>query len=165
MLKILLAVLGVFIGQICALDNKMPDTIEYDRAEMDAVPDDQIWQGLQKGEYKQTAGVVHYIDDEFYDEHLVSRWGSEWLDSDKTWVIGITKPEQWANNYNYPLVGKTIRILSKVYAHNDTMRFGLVNFETHEEIKECLVGKYEPKIAIIKNGKILTVPPLRESYN
>ena len=45
------------------------------------------------------------------------------------------------------------------------MRFGLVDFQRDEEIKECLVGIQEPRIVIIKDGRVRTVPPFKESYH
>ena len=84
--------------------------------------------------------MVHNISAEFFDQNLVSRWTSAWLGGEETWVIGVTKVESWQKSFAYPLVGKTIHILSKVYAQNDTMRFGLVDFQRDEEIKESLIG-------------------------
>jgi hypothetical protein len=96
---------------------------------------------------------------------LVSRWTSKWLDGNTTWVIGITKDAPFIQNWPYGLVGRTIHILSSLYAGNSTLRFGLVDFKEDELIKEALVGQKEPIIIMIHQGKVYGCPTYKEAYN
>ena len=60
---------------------------------------------------------------------------------------------------------KKMVILADMFEGNHTMQFGLINFHTNEDLKETLVGMMEPKIVMIKDGKVLTTPMYKESYN
>lgn len=150
----LLFILLTFMAVVSAAEvQERPATIEYERKLMDAIEDDKIWEGLST-ELSPRADAVHLITGEFFDTHLVSRLTSQWIGGNTTWIIGITKPGSWDKNYNHPLVGKTIRILSDIYAGNETIRFGLIDFTKNEELKEGLVGKQEPRLIMIHNGQV-----------
>jgi hypothetical protein len=41
-----------------------------------------------------------------------------------------------------------------MYKENSTIKFGLVDFNTDEELLETLVGSQKPRIVLVKNGKI-----------
>ncbi len=45
------------------------------------------------------------------------------------------------------------------------MRFGLVNYNDEEELKETLIQNNEPGIVLIKNGTVYRQDKMRESYN
>jgi hypothetical protein len=56
---------------------------------MDAISDKMVWQ--LEGAFRNEPGKVYNVTGEFYDDHVVSRWSSDWLAGDKVWVIGVTK--------------------------------------------------------------------------
>ena len=141
-----------------------PLSIPYERSYMDAINDNEIFSQLVTVLH-DSPSVVHLIDGSFYDNHLVSRFTSQWLAGNTTWVIGITRDEPNATNFQVNLVGKSVIALSKVYGHNETLRFGLVDYYKDEEIKESLVGMKAPKIVMIHDGLVYQNNPFQEGYN
>jgi len=45
------------------------------------------------------------------------------------------------------------------------MRFGLINYEMEECLKETLIQNNEPGVVIIKNGTVYRQQKMRESHN
>ena len=69
---------------------------------MDALTEDDIWgahheEHLKYGLPDGSGSPKHVtlIDGDFFDNHIVSRWTSEWLAGDTTWVIATARNEPW----------------------------------------------------------------------
>ena len=75
--------------------NPMDDDLDF---LIDSLTDDMIWQQLQL-KYTKSATEIHLVTGNFYDQHLVSRWTSAWLDADAIWIIGVTKDAPINSNY------------------------------------------------------------------
>lgn len=72
--------------------------------------------------------MVKHIDEDFFDNQLISRWTGEWLAEDTTWVIAIAKNVPWHENYQYSLPARTVTILNDhFYKGDDSVRFGIVD--------------------------------------
>ncbi len=65
----------------------------------------------------------------------------------------------------YRMTASTIHILAKIYKDNSTIKFGILDFNTDEELQETLVGSQKPRIVLVKNGKIYKQDPLMHSYD
>lgn len=129
---------------------------------MDALSDDDPWTDIKS----DVPHRVQLITGNYYDEKIVSRWTSSWLPEDNTtWVIGVTKPFPFMKEYEFGLVSKTIRILNDLYAQDDSIRFGLVDYRHDELLKEALLGLQVPTVVVLRNGLIIKDRPFRESYD
>ena len=95
------------------------------------------------------------------------RWSfsNTWLAGDTVWVIGITKQIKAGNTYQHGVIGKSIHSLAETFASNQTMRFGLINYERDECLKETLIQNHEPGVVLIKNGTVYRQDKMRESYS
>ena len=100
-------------------------------------------------------GSVKLITSEYYDTHIVSRWTSEWLAGDTIWLIGFTQDIPYKERYVFGLIGRTIHILSKHYAGNPKIRFGLVDYTKDELLKMTVIADTAPAIAMLRDGKII----------
>ena len=115
---------------------------------MDAITDNMVWQ--LENDFIDQPGKVYNITGEFYDQILVSRWSQDWLAGDQTWVIGITKGVPFKAQVQYGLVGRTVHILADLLKSNDTLRFGLIDYEVEENLKTTLIGQVQPRVVILK---------------
>lgn len=83
----------------------------------------------------------------------MSRWTSEWLAGDTTWIIGFTQDIPYKESFVFGLIGRSMHILSKHYAGNPNIRFGLVDYTKDELLKMTVIGNTAPAIAMLKDGK------------
>jgi hypothetical protein len=67
--------------------------LEYDPALFNSFPDP--WKNLDQ----DTPNSVQLINSDYYDYKIVSRWSSEWLAGNTTWVIGVTKDYPLTQDY------------------------------------------------------------------
>ena len=135
--------------------------LKYDHKLMTAISDAMIWQDLDE----DIPGHVLLITPEYYDTQIVSRWTSEWLAGDKTWLIGFTQDFPYKERYVFGLIGRTMHILSKHYADNPKIRFGLVDYTKDELLKMTVIGDTAPAIAMLKEAKIIRLQGMREAYH
>ena len=128
---------------------------------MTAISDEMIWQDL----HNDVPGQVQLVTSEYYDTKLVSRWTSEWLAGDTTWIIGFTQDFPYKESYIFGLIGRTIHILAKHYANDAKIRFGLVDYTKEELLKMTVIGDTAPAIAMLKDGKVIRLQGMKEAYH
>ena len=58
---------------------------------------------------------MFYVDGEFYDNNIVSRWTEEWLAGDDTWVLAFTDEVPYKENYRPALLSRSIHIVADYY--------------------------------------------------
>jgi len=61
--------------------------MKYDHSLVAAISDQTVWQDL----HTEVLGKAQLVTSEYYDTKIVSRWTSEWLAGDTTWIIGFTQ--------------------------------------------------------------------------
>ena len=72
----------------------------------------------------------------------MDRWSNTWLAGNTTWVIGVTSNITKDVHYSWTLVARSIHILNDHYFKgNDTIRFGLIDSQVDELLKETLSGR------------------------
>ena len=77
------------------------------------------------------------IDGDFYDNYIVSRWTSEWLADDTTWVIAMGKRDvPWSEvNLKYALAARSVTILNNhFYEEDPKVRFGVFDVTEWEDL-------------------------------
>ena len=108
---------------------------------------------------------VKIWDASFFDTYIVDRWTGEWKGGDTMWVVGVTKPVSPSSHYLYDLITKSIRILNDtVYQENEKVRFGLVDFNEHEDIRIALNDR-GPATWVLKDGKAYRNHPMQDTYH
>ena len=142
--------------------------LDYDRAFMDALTEDSVWQRNEETHLKQGArgspAHVKHIDGEFFDNFIVSRWTSQWLAGDTTWVIAVGRPIPWSQGYKFSLAVRSVNILCyNFYQARPDVRFGVVDDTQWEDIKITL-NLLAPGYVVLKDGKILHNEFSTDSY-
>ena len=69
--------------------------LDYDPALFNSFSDAIIWKNLDQ----DTPNSVQIISSDYYDSKIVSRWSSQWLAGNTTWVIGVTKDYPFKQDY------------------------------------------------------------------
>jgi hypothetical protein len=62
------------------------------------------------------------ITGDFYDNHIASRWTSDWLAEDDIWVIGFTDDTPMKKYYRPGVVARSVHILAKHYRNLNGLR-------------------------------------------
>lgn len=80
-------------------------------------------------------------------------------------MIGVTAQVSPSSHYLYDLISKSVHILNdSVYRDNEKVRFGLVDFHKHEDIRIALDDR-GPVIWILKEGQAYRNVPMQDTYH
>jgi len=64
------------------------------------------------------------------------------------------------------VISRTIHILNKIYAENEKIRFGLIDYTKEELLKVTLTtADAVPRIVVLKDGHLYKDHPMRDAYH